>query len=876
MNHTKYKIITNKWDLASLKEQLLQDDGEIPAHPLLAFDTETNGLAHWKNVVIGFSISTSSKDGYYIPLLDWKDGQFQDFWNPEKKYPESITQEGYKPPDFIIDFMKMLYNSQFQLIMHNAPFDVLMVRANFGVDLTDNLFCDTLLLKHILDENTSCGLKETALLWQKDLKIPVDEVANQEQIDMAKSVIKNGGKFNKKGRKDIWRADLEVLGHYAAADTALTFGLFEVGMTKLEKEYEPKHFKWFFEDEVMPLCKEVVIPMKRQGMQIDVDYFNKLNIETDAKLIELEDEIINALQKDNYLSDFKKGKSVEEVANKKKLIEVFLEIEGLEIPINVKGKKSLSKDLVAKKYAETGHWIWGYILGEVECPYSEEQVNELKAYIFKLKTKHRYAFNINSVFHLRWLFCEKLKHDPKKLPQTDSATELKPIPSMDAEVIEQFFAPKYDFAKKLLTYKKLQKLSGTYIKGALNLHHNGTLYVDMFQNGTISGRFSCGGGYNLQTLPRAEDLTSCRSCGSKNVEVTNKIEILATVSCKDCKKVHTDIVCPSVIKKGIIAPKGKKIIAADYSSLEPRIFCEISTDSRLKAIFLNGWDFYSALYCDTEGKNSGYSKDPNHPRYLKKVAKNIRDEFKACALAIPYGARRGQVANLRGYKKTIYNFDGSKKEVLDFDKGQKFIDEYLGAYPDLHAFMLKQIEKAHKDGWVETFIARRRHFMWTQEVYKVLKKAGISYEKFLDESSKNLKTFYYEKQMGKTELTELLEKVGVSSWDQKKKRARDWLFVRNVYKNEVNNAINVAIQGAAAHVCNRAMLEINRRFKKEKLDSWICLQVHDEVVTYANASEISESERIIQDCMEHNEYAKLISVPLIAEPKVALNMRDAK
>ncbi len=311
-------------------------------------------------------------------------------------------------------------------------------------------------------------------------------------------------------------------------------------------------------------------------------------------------------------------------------------------------------------------------------------------------------------------------------------------------------------------------------------------------------------------------------------------------------------------------------------ALEPRIFSEISTDQKLKDIFLKGWDFYSTLYCASEGKDSGYSGDPAHPKFLKKLRPDIRNDFKGTALAVPYGARKGQVANLRGYKKVAFKYDGTKYETLDYDKGQQFIDNYFKSYPDLHNFILKQHILAHTQGWIETFVGRRRHFQFAPKVFKILCDAGIPYEEFLDEKNRNLQTSNYTVGMGKQVLMNLFREMNISHWDQKKKRERDWLFVRSIYKLEMNTSVNFKVQGAAAHVCNRGMLEMTREFKNKNLNGIISLQVHDDVTTYSSKEDTDKVLKIQQDSMENNLYAKMIEISLIAEPKIGLNLKETK
>ena len=78
------------------------------------------------------------------------------------------------------------------------------------------------------------------------------------------------------------------------------------------------------------------------------------------------------------------------------------------------------------------------------------------------------------------------------------------------------------------------------------------------------------------------------------------------------------------------------------------------------------------------------------------------------------------------------------------------------------------------------------------------------------------------------------------------------------------NAINSPIQGTAADMIKLAMQKVHTALKKEKMESRMILQVHDELVFDAVKSEVKELKPLIVECMQS---AMLLphNVPVIAE-----------
>jgi DNA polymerase-1 len=88
------------------------------------------------------------------------------------------------------------------------------------------------------------------------------------------------------------------------------------------------------------------------------------------------------------------------------------------------------------------------------------------------------------------------------------------------------------------------------------------------------------------------------------------------------------------------------------------------------------------------------------------------------------------------------------------------------------------------------------------------------------------------------------------------------LFNRRRYLPEINHdkkrvraeaermAINTPIQGTAADLIKKAMINIHRRLKKEDLKTKMLLQVHDELVFEVPEDEIEIIPPIIKEEME--------------------------
>jgi len=86
-------------------------------------------------------------------------------------------------------------------------------------------------------------------------------------------------------------------------------------------------------------------------------------------------------------------------------------------------------------------------------------------------------------------------------------------------------------------------------------------------------------------------------------------------------------------------------------------------------------------------------------------------------------------------------------------------------------------------------------------------------------------------------------------------------------------AMNMPVQGSAADIIKIAMINVHRRLTEAKLESRLVLQVHDELLLEAKASELETAKKILKEEMEH---CVELSVPLETGQKVGGSWYDVK
>jgi len=336
-----------------------------------------------------------------------------------------------------------------------------------------------------------------------------------------------------------------------------------------------------------------------------------------------------------------------------------------------------------------------------------------------------------------------------KLKIDERAKRTKTGQYVTSEEVLEKLRPRHEIVDRILNYRGLKKLTSTYVDSLPTLINPSTGKIHTSFNQTVTSTGRLSSSNpNLQNIPVRGD---------------------------DGKE----------IRKAFIPEPGCSFFSADYSQIELRIMAHLSGDKHMIEAFLEGDD----IHASTAAKI-----------YHKPIADVTRDE-----------RRKAKTANF-GIIYGISVFGLAERLNVPRSEARELIDGYFATYPRVREYMDESIERARRQGYIETLLRRRRYLP--------------------DINSRNA-------------------------------------IVRGYAER---NAINAPIQGSAADIIKIAMVRIYNRFISENLRSTMMLQVHDEL----NFSVVPEEREIVEQIVIHEmENAYSLSVPLKADCGWGANWLEA-
>lgn len=284
--------------------------------------------------------------------------------------------------------------------------------------------------------------------------------------------------------------------------------------------------------------------------------------------------------------------------------------------------------------------------------YLEDEITAAKEYLYTFKEVHDFEaaegkiFNPNSTLQLR-----KLLFDYIGLKPTGKKTATGAI-STDAEVLKEL-AEEHPMPKALLTIRQLEKIRSTYISKILpQVDRDGRIRTNFNMIFTTSGRLSSSGKFNAQQIPRDDP----------------------------------------IIKGGIVAPPGYKIVSQDLTTAEVYYAAVLSGDKNLQAVFKTGGDLHSTiakmvfnLPCEVDEVKTLFSK--------------LRQAAKAITFGILYGSGPAKVA------ESVTKATG---EYYSLQEAEDNIKDYFTKFSQLKKWLISRKKFIEANGFTYSFFGRKR------------------------------------------------------------------------------------------------------------------------------------------------------------------------
>lgn len=223
-------------------------------------------------------------------------------------------------------------------------------------------------------------------------------------------------------------------------------------------------------------------------------------------------------------------------------------------------------------------------------------------------------------------------------------------PSTDQEVLEKLAADATiasPVPQLIVEYRQLTKLVSTYLvalKDAIN-PETGRVHASFNQTVAATGRLSSSDP-NLQNIPIRSDV------GRE-------------------------------IRRAFVADPGNVLITADYSQIELRLLAHLSEDPALIDAFQRGADIHNEVAAEVFGVSP------------KDVTPAQRNSAKMVNFGIVYGITPYGLARRLGPESSV-------------EQATQIIDNYKRRFSSIGQFLQACVDQAHKYGYVETILKRRR------------------------------------------------------------------------------------------------------------------------------------------------------------------------
>ena len=218
--------------------------------------------------------------------------------------------------------------------------------------------------------------------------------------------------------------------------------------------------------------------------------------------------------------------------------------------------------------------------------------------------------------------------------------------STDAKALEDLALEGHALPSKIVAWRQLTKLKSTYTDALPHfMDEESRIHTSYSLAATTTGRLSSSEP-NLQNIP---------------------------IRTEEGREIRT----------AFIAPKGKKLLSADYSQIELRVLAHVADIPQLKSAFADGLDIHAMTASEMFGVP------------IKDMPSDVRRRAKAINFGIIYGISAFGLAN---------------QLAIPREEAGAYIKTYFERFPGIKDYMEATKQMARDIGYVETLFGRRIHF----------------------------------------------------------------------------------------------------------------------------------------------------------------------
>jgi DNA polymerase-1 len=260
-------------------------------------------------------------------------------------------------------------------------------------------------------------------------------------------------------------------------------------------------------------------------------------------------------------------------------------------------------------------------------------------------------FNVNSTKQLREVLFDELGLTPGKKTKTGFSTDAQSLEKMRGE---------HPIVENLLAYREIEKLRSTYGEG---------LVAEVGEGDRIRATFN-------QTVARTGRLSS------------------------DAPNLHNIPVRSErgrVFRTAFVAPKGEKLLIADYDQIELRCIAHLAEDPGLIQAFEAGSDIHTATAA----------------KIFSIAPEDVHVEERSKAKMVSYGLAYGMEA-----------YGLAQRLNIAVSEASEILESYFAAFPSVKQYMDDTVEEARERGYTETLFGRRRQIPELSSGNRQVRQAG--------------------------------------------------------------------------------------------------------------------------------------------------------